>query len=309
MLTPFQKDLSIDWYAYDELVEWYLRSGAAGLFSVCLSSELFQLTLQERIDLAKSAIKRTNGRVPVIAAGAIGTSVDELADQTNRIAETGVDAVVCIVNQFVSKERDETDWKKGVERFLQRVDDSIPLGLYECPQPYHRLLSPETLLWAAETSRFHFHKDTCCNAGEIRRKIELTQASNLGFFNANSETLLESLRMGAKGFSGIAANFYPQFYVWLCDNYDKEPEIAEELQRFMSASDRRVLQGYPAGAKLFLRMCGLRLESSCRVPHSLLAENEEELLRSFLVSISNWNDRLQLKKIVFSEANAEACFS
>ena len=50
---------------------------------------------------------------------------------------------------------------------LLDLTGSVRLGLYECPKPYHRLLSAEALAWAASTGRFYFHKDTCCKL-EVR---------------------------------------------------------------------------------------------------------------------------------------------
>ncbi len=30
------------------------------------------------------------------------------------------------------------------------------------------------------------------------------------------------------GYSGVMANFHPDLYVWLCKNYKKQPEKAQE---------------------------------------------------------------------------------
>ena len=38
----------------------------------------------------------------------------------------------------------------------------VPLGIYECPAPYHRLLTPEMLAFCAGSGRFLFIKDTSC---------------------------------------------------------------------------------------------------------------------------------------------------
>lgn len=50
-----------------------------------------------------------------------------------------------------------------VQKALLDLTDDVPMGLYECPRPYHRLLDGDTLKWCAGTGRFLFHKDTCCN--------------------------------------------------------------------------------------------------------------------------------------------------
>ncbi len=57
------------------------------------------------------------------------------------------------------------------KQFLGMIPDSIPLGFYECPHPYKRVLDPETMAWCASTGRFIFLKDTCCDLAQIRAKL------------------------------------------------------------------------------------------------------------------------------------------
>lgn len=84
--------------------------------------------------------------------------------------KTHVDAVVVIVANMAKKDEDNAAWKRNVQALLDLTGD-IPLGLYECPVPYHRLLDAETLQWCAETGRFLFHKDTCCNTDVSLRAL------------------------------------------------------------------------------------------------------------------------------------------
>ncbi|HEY5509690.1 MAG TPA: dihydrodipicolinate synthase family protein [Prolixibacteraceae bacterium] len=53
MLTPFKDNGEID---FNSLTEFYIKSGASGLFSNCLSSEMFELTEQERLQVVKHVV-------------------------------------------------------------------------------------------------------------------------------------------------------------------------------------------------------------------------------------------------------------
>ena len=53
MITPYNKDGKIDFGAVDALVEWYWKKGCDGIFAACQSSEIFFLTLDERVALAR----------------------------------------------------------------------------------------------------------------------------------------------------------------------------------------------------------------------------------------------------------------
>ena len=76
MLTPFLSDGNIDYPALTRLTELYLRAGASGLFANCLSSEMFELTNQERIQVIKHVINVVGNEVPVVATGTFGGEID-----------------------------------------------------------------------------------------------------------------------------------------------------------------------------------------------------------------------------------------
>ncbi|MBO5336629.1 MAG: dihydrodipicolinate synthase family protein [Lachnospiraceae bacterium] len=251
MLTPFTEDGRIDYNALEHLVNWYIDKGCDGLFAVCQSSEMYYLTLEERLQLAEAVVKITDGRVPVIASGNICDTPEERIEEANKMAKTGVDAIVLISNSFAEEEESDKVWMANCLDFLEHIDSEIPLGFYECPYPYKRLLSLENLKTCAETGRFYFLKDTCCDADLIQQRLDVLKGTNLKLYNANTSTLLETLRAGAVGFSGVMANFHPELYVTLCKKY-KEEKISY-LQDFLTLASLIERQYYPVNAKYHLQ--------------------------------------------------------
>lgn len=108
-----------------------------------------------------------------------------------------VDAVVVLANQLAEEVEDDGVWKSNVQKLLDLTGD-VSLGLYECPKPYHRLLSPEILGWCAGTGRFKFHKDTCCRTEPIKQKLKVVAGTSFGFYNANVATLRMSILAGGR---------------------------------------------------------------------------------------------------------------
>lgn len=251
MLTPFTQDGKIDYEGLEHLVNWYIDRKCDGLFAVCQSSEMYYLTLEERLELARAVVKITAGRVPVIASGNIADTLEERIQETNQMAQTGVDAVVLITNSFAAQEESDEVWMERCLDFLDRIDGDIPLGFYECPYPYKRMISLENLKTCADTGRFHFLKDTCCDAALIQKRLEVIRGTNLKLYNANTTTLLDSLKHGAVGFSGVMANFHPQLYVQLCKHYQEED--AAYLQDFLTLASLIERQYYPVNAKYHLQ--------------------------------------------------------
>ena len=90
MLTPFTEENQVDYAALKELVEWYIKNGVDGLFAVCQSSEMFKLTLEERVTVAAKVKEYAAARVPVIASGGCG----RLEDFSEVFQKTGADAAL-----------------------------------------------------------------------------------------------------------------------------------------------------------------------------------------------------------------------
>lgn len=283
MLTPFTDENRVDYQALEALIQWYEDAGVSGLFAVCQSSEMFFLSLQERVELSRF-IKKT-AHVPVISSGHISYSIDDQIEELKRVADTGVDAVILITNRLAEQGSTPDVWKRNLDAVLKALPDSIPLGFYECPYPYKRLIANNEIEYAAKTGRFHFLKDTCCDAALIQKRLELIQGSNLRLFNANTATILDSLRHGAAGFSGVMANFHPELYVWLCRNWDREPEKAEVVQAFLTMASQIEKQLYPVNAKAFLRGQGLPITVCTR------SKNHHEMSPLFLSEVEQL-DRL-----------------
>ncbi len=275
MITPFHDNGDIDWAGLDALVEWYVGAGVAGLFSVCLSSEMYKLSPDERVRLAARVVERAAGRVPVVGAGAFGASLDEQAEMARRLAGTGLAAVILTVNQIAARNESDEVWRNKAELHFEACGD-IPLGLYECPEPYHRTLCPKLLRWAAQSGRVFFFKDTCCRRDQIAAKLEAVGGTPLRWFNAHCPTLLESLSEGGHGYSGIAANFYPELFVRLLAEFANRPEEAERLQRFLTLADMTIRNRYPASAKRYLGLLGLPIGPACRIPVPASSPGDDE---------------------------------
>jgi len=263
MITPFDEAGHVDFPLLEALTEWYIASGVAGLFAVCLSSEMFQLSDRERLRIAKCVNDKVAGRVKVVASGTFGGTVEEMAAFSLQMAEH-CDAVVLISGLMAEETDDDEMWLANMRKFCSLTQD-ISLGVYECPLPYHRLLSPSMLHECATSGRFVFHKDTCCDVEQIKAKLEaIPRDSPLRFFNANVETLQASQRLGAHGFCGISANFYPWLHSRLCRQY--EGEDADRIQDFLAVAENVVVVGYPRSSKVFLGLLGFPITETCRKP-------------------------------------------
>lgn len=56
---------------------------------------------------------------------------------------TGVDAVILITNRLAKEEESDEVWLANLQALLDKLPSQVPLGFYECPYPYKRVLSPK----------------------------------------------------------------------------------------------------------------------------------------------------------------------
>ncbi|KRF10046.1 dihydrodipicolinate synthetase [Paenibacillus sp. Soil766] len=263
MLTPFTQDNEVDYKALEQLVNWYIEKGVHGLFAVCLSSEMGYLSLEERVQVASFVKEKADGRVPVVASGHISDAISQQIEEIKQIWATGIDAFVLVTNRLAAPDEDEAAWKRNAERLLSELPE-VTFGLYECPVPYHRLLSPELLAWCAGTGRFTFMKECSNNLVQITEKLKAVRGTPLKLFIANNPHVLETLRLGGNGYSGILANFQPDLYVWLTENWETDEEKAQVLQDYLGASNLFEGRHYPTSAKYYLQLEGLEVTLKSR---------------------------------------------
>lgn len=258
MITPFSKNGGIDFEAVDRLTEFYIQNGCHGIFAVCQSSEMFFLTEDERVLLARRVVEAAKGRVSVVASGHISDDIDDQIRELKRISETGVSGVVLVSNRLAGQDESDDVLIEHMKKILTALP-SVTFGMYECPHPYKRLLSEKVLAFMAESGRFAFIKDTSCDAALIEKRVKLLNG-RIQLFNANSATLLDTLKSGADGFSGIMANFYPDILVWLYENYKSNPEETERLQPLLSLLSGVERGCYPVNCKYHMNLIGVPME-------------------------------------------------
>ncbi|TBL73902.1 dihydrodipicolinate synthase family protein [Paenibacillus thalictri] len=257
MVTPYTENNEVDYESLERAVDWYIKNGVDGLFAVCQSSEMFFLSLEERVKVAAFVVEKSAGRVPVIASGHISDSFEDQVEELQAMAATGIDALVLITNRLAKQDESDDVWKANLEKLLEVIPDDIALGFYECPHPYKRLISPEMLKFSADTGRFLFLKDTSCDVENMRAKLEAVRGTDLQIYNANTATLLETYKIGITGYSGVMANFHPELYVWLSRNWKEQPEEADHLMNVLSVASFMESKPYPITAKYYLQLEGV----------------------------------------------------
>jgi 4-hydroxy-tetrahydrodipicolinate synthase len=282
MITPFTDDNKIDFKAVRNLTEWYIAKGCDGIFAVCQSSEMFFLSEQEKIDLALAVKDAAAGRVKVIASGHTADDKSKQIEELGRMAETGVDAVVLVSNRLANQDEDEAVFRNNFNDILRQLP-KLRFGMYECPYPYLRLLSTEFLGDCAKSGSMVFLKDVSCANKIQQERVSAIAGTPLALFNANTATLLDSFIDGYEGYNGVMANFHIDIYKWLYTNFKAEPELAREINDFLTLAAVSEARAYPVNAKYHLNLTGVPMGIHTRAKDkSVLNENARHEIESLI---------------------------
>lgn len=301
MITPFNLKAKVDLDVVSTLVEFYLAAGVKGFFANCLSSEMYSISEDERIELTRHVVKQVDGRVPVVATGSFGLTIADKATFTKKIYDTGIDAVILITGHFANIEDSDDILLRNFDQ-LFRMTGNIPLGIYECPAPYKRIIGTETFRRLLEADRLVYHKDTSIELEKVREKLDVlneTGNTKLEFYDAHSPNAMYSLQMGARGMSSISGNFYPEILVWMVNNANdpRKQEQVKWLQSEISRVDPLIHVAYPMSAKYFLRKRGLPIRTISRA-HSLeLTPQQKQTLDEIHNSFLHWCEQLEIKPV------------
>lgn len=263
VLTPYAADGSVDAGALAAYATWLIDRGAAGLFAVALSGEMFELSLAERVAAVRIVADAAAGRVPV-AAAVLGDEVP-LADEVAAVTGAGADIAVLVVSAVLSETDPEGRLIEAAETVIA-AHPSVTLGLYECPLPHHRLLSLPTLARLAATGRFAFLKETSHDVSVMAERVRVGEPHGLRVFNAGIENYAESLRVGVAGLSGWIVAVAPDPVERIGELIAAGSDAAAlDLQARLTDVEQSMGATYPSSAKAIVAArAGIALDTRSR---------------------------------------------
>jgi 4-hydroxy-tetrahydrodipicolinate synthase len=200
LVTPMRDDGSIDFGAWDQLLDFHLREGTDGVVVGGTTGESPVLERAELEELVRRAKGRLGGRIPVIAGS--GTNGTARSIALSKAAEAaGADALL-VVTPYYNKPTQE-----GLFRHFTAIADavSIPVILYNVPGRTGCDMLADTIARLSHHPRIVGVKEA---TGDIYRGEAVLQHSRPGFLllSGDDPTAAELIRIGAKGVISVTAN-------------------------------------------------------------------------------------------------------
>ena len=206
LVTPFLDDASrtIDWPAFDALVDAQVAAGITGLVPCGTTGESPTLSHDEHKEVVKRTVKRAAGRVQVVAG--TGSNATETAIELSQDAEkSGADAVMVVVPYYNKPTQD------GLYGHFMAVARAVkcPVVIYNVPGRTGTDLAAATLVRiCSDAPNVIGTKEA---TGNVLRAQELVQrlGSRIAVLSGDDVLTLAMIAVGARGVISVTSNVLP----------------------------------------------------------------------------------------------------
>ncbi|WP_064710754.1 dihydrodipicolinate synthase family protein [Rhizobium bangladeshense] len=211
VITPLNKDYTVDYPSYTRVLENLIEAGCHGLFVLGSTSEVIFHDEKTRQQIIEHSAEVINGRVPLIV-GVIDPTTDRVINHARTAKSAGADAVVVTAPFYtVTSQAEIIDHFRYVR---DAVD--VPLIAYDIPVCVHVKLQRQTSVTLAKEGTIVGIKDSSGDDGNFRYVLlDLAEHKDV-FLMTGSEIVVDTaLQMGAHGVVPGIANVDPHGYVRL----------------------------------------------------------------------------------------------
>ena len=213
IVTPMNPDESINFDRLGQIIDNQIENGTDAIVICGTTGESATMTDQEHVDCIEYAVKRVNGRVPVIA-GAGSNHTSYAVWMSKEAKRVGADALLHVTPYYNKTSQ------TGLIRHFNAVADAtdLPIILYNVPSRTGVNITPATYRELAKHPNIVAAKEA---SGNISQIAQIAQAcgDELDLYSGNDDQIVPLLSLGAKGGISVLSNVAPQETHQICSLY------------------------------------------------------------------------------------------
>lgn len=212
LITP-TNEKGVDYDRLDHLIDWQIEQGIHGLVVTGTTGEASTMTDAEHKAVIRHAVRRVNGRVPVIA----GTGSNETAyacELSAYASAEGADACL-VVAPYYNKAT-----QKGLVGFYRTIADSstVPVILYNVPSRTSINIDPPTYAELMDHPRIVAIKEANSDMSQLVETMALC-GDRLAVYAGNDDQIVPVLAMGGSGCISVMSNVLPRETIAIYDRF------------------------------------------------------------------------------------------
>jgi 4-hydroxy-tetrahydrodipicolinate synthase len=253
LATPFTVAGELDPGAWDRLLDAQLEAGTSALVVAGSTGEAATLSDAEFATLIGHAVRRVNGRVPVLAGTGLSGTAKTIA-QTRLARDSGADIALVVTPPYVRPTQE------GLLAHYRAVsaDGGLPLVLYNVPGRTGTDLQPETVAELRDDPNILGLKEA---RGDEARWDALYPLGGAGFalLSGDDPSFVRAMRGGAVGVISVASNVVPRAFAQLCRmlREGREAEASALDARLQPVYDFCGIEPNPIPVKALLERLGV----------------------------------------------------
>lgn len=226
MVTPFTKELEIDWAGVETIAAHLVATGHDGIVVNGTTGEAPTTSDDEKIEIIKVVKKVVGAKIHVIA-GAGNNETSHSVIQGQQAQEAGADGLL-VVTPYYNKPP-----QSGVAAHFRAIADAtdLPVMMYDIPHRTGIAIESDTIIELFEHPRIVALKDAKGNVAETSWVIK---RCGIPVYSGDDILNLPLLSVGAVGFVSVCghtvgARLRQMLDSWFAGNSVKALELHQEL--------------------------------------------------------------------------------
>ena len=282
IITPFLKDLSIDYNALGKLIDNLINNGINYIVTLGTTGETPALSTEEKKAIILFTEKQIAGRVPLVV-GMGGNDTAALIEDLKTYPLNGAVAILS-ASPYYSKPSQE-----GIYQHYKSIAAASPkpIILYNVPGRTGRNMAASTTLRLAEIDNIVGIKEA---SNDIQQAITLLKNRPVDFLvtSGDDDLVLPEMACGMDGVISVVANVFPKAFSNMVNNCiaGNFKEAVKTNNQLLECYHLLFTENNPAGAKAFLAEMGV-IENVLRLPNLPVSNNVQEQVKKYLLVNKN----------------------
>ena len=210
IITPMRADGSVDYEELGRIIDDQIDNGTDAIVICGTTGESPTMTDEEHTACIRYAVKKTAGRVPVIAG--TGSNDTKYAIWLSRQAQAdGADALL-LVTPYYNKTS-----QAGLIAHYTAIADAVdlPCILYNVPSRTGCNLTAASLKQLAKHPNINAVKEASGNISQVA-EIAAACGEELNLYSGNDDQIVPLLALGGKGVISVLSNVAPRYTHDIC---------------------------------------------------------------------------------------------
>ena len=279
IITPFKKDLSIDFEALGKVIDYNINNGVNYIVSLGTTGETPVLSTDEKKEIIQFTEKYISERVPMV----IGMGGNDTATLIRDLQTYPLNGAVAILSAspYYNKPSQE-----GIYEHYKAIAAASPkpIILYNVPGRTGRNMNAATTLRLAQIDNIAGIKEA---SNDIQQVIEILKyrPEHFAVISGDDDLVLPELACGIDGVISVAANAFPKLFTAMV-NFGLNNNFAEAVKinnQLIEVYKLLFIENNPAGVKAFLYEMKL-IENVLRLPGVPLSVDLQEQAKKYVIA-------------------------